>query len=510
MSIAPPDAAPSATPPSEQAGAPDDRTDAVSQLTENQKAAIADIVRWYRATKRPQIYGLAGYAGTGKTTVLKYVADALGIRVGGVTSGADGDAGGGLVVDGDILAVAPTGRAAMILQHAGMPCATIHSVIYVQRTASATRIHEIEQRLAEIAAAPTPGDAARREAATLERELDDLLSYRPVLNPQSAIADAALVIVEEASMVGERLKKDLLSFGRPILAVGDPGQLAPVKDAGTSLMPNAGPFDFTLTEIHRQALDSGIIRLATDVRHGLMPTARSDYGGDVILAPTGRLSVDDYLARDQVIVHTRRAGWQLNVQMRRRLGFEGLLPTGESIDGRHERIVCLHNRYDLGLVNGQELRFGGVRTEESSPGKEIRFESDVERLNYRTGQFERLRCWGHDSEGRRTPIDIARQSVWRGGFSTADVAARGEEFDPRQRLWRSDGQQLDASGARGGRGIKATWAWALTCHKAQGGQWDAVLVRVEPAVLRHDRERWLYTAVTRARRRLALTGLRDG
>ena len=99
--------------------------------------------------------------------------------------------------------------------------------------------------------------------------------------------------------------------------------------------------------------------------------------------------------------------------------------------------------------------------------------------------------------------------MWQGGFTTSDVAARGQEIDSRRRLWMSDGQKLGGSigDGSGGRGIQATWAWALTCHKAQGGQWNDVLVRIEPSALRHDRERWLYTAATRARRRLALVGL---
>ena len=51
-----------------------ERADDLIQLTENQKAAIASIVRWYRASNRPPVYRLAGYAGTGKTTVLRFVA----------------------------------------------------------------------------------------------------------------------------------------------------------------------------------------------------------------------------------------------------------------------------------------------------------------------------------------------------------------------------------------------------------------------------------------------------
>src|SRR5690606_25304248 len=85
------------------------------------------------------------------------------------------------------------------------------------------------------------------------------------LNPESSIVDADFVVIDEVSMVGEGLAKDLLSFGKKVLVLGDPFQLPPVKDAGffTEVKP-----DIMLTEIHRQAADNPIIRMSIDIREG--------------------------------------------------------------------------------------------------------------------------------------------------------------------------------------------------------------------------------------------------
>ena len=66
-------------------------------------------------------------------------------------------------------------------------------------------------------------------------------------------------------MVGEDMARDLMSFKKPILVLGDPGQLPPIKGEGA--FTNVAP-DIMLTEIHRQAAESAIIRLATMAREG--------------------------------------------------------------------------------------------------------------------------------------------------------------------------------------------------------------------------------------------------
>jgi exodeoxyribonuclease-5 len=105
----------------------------------------------------------------------------------------------------------------------------------------------------------------------LELRLCDIHQPRFVLNEQSLVREADLIVLDEVSMVGPEMAADLLAFGKPILVLGDPGQLPPIKGAGafTDMAP-----DVMLTEIHRQAGESAIIRLATMARQGEQPSVR--------------------------------------------------------------------------------------------------------------------------------------------------------------------------------------------------------------------------------------------
>src|SRR5215211_5760515 len=85
------------------------------------------------------------------------------------------------------------------------------------------------------------------------------------LNRSGPASQADLIVIDECSMVDAELGRDLLSFGKPVLVLGDPAQLPPVKGGGffTTELP-----DVMLTEVHRQAQDNPIIRLSTAVREG--------------------------------------------------------------------------------------------------------------------------------------------------------------------------------------------------------------------------------------------------
>ena len=118
------------------------------------------------------------------------------------------------------------------------------------------------------------------------------------------MARAKLVVVDECSMVDEKLGRDLLSFGTPVLVLGDPGQLPPVSRR-RRLLHRAEP-DVMLTEIHRQARDNPIIALAQTVREG----GRPDYGryGDSRVIGRDDIDAEQVLAADQVLVgRTARA-----------------------------------------------------------------------------------------------------------------------------------------------------------------------------------------------------------
>ena len=119
-------------------------------------------------------------------------------------------------------------------------------------------------------------DAARRmsgfdrttaEAAieAMRQALSAMKHPRFALNPQSDAADARLIVLDEVSMVGDEMARDLMSFGKPILVLGDPGQLPPIKGEGAFTRDEP---DVMLTEIHRQAAESAIIRVATMARKG--------------------------------------------------------------------------------------------------------------------------------------------------------------------------------------------------------------------------------------------------
>ncbi|WP_027286192.1 AAA family ATPase, partial [Rubritepida flocculans] len=227
-----------------------------------QADAIAAIVEWFRhRLGQQQVFRLFGYAGTGKSTITAAAMAALGLD----PMARDGDTAGG------VLFAAFTGKAALVMTRKGTPASTIHSLIYRVSEATPEEIARVETELANLRRTrPRMGPAERAFAETqirrLELRLADIHKPTFLLNEQSLVRDAALVVLDEVSMVGREMAADLLAFGKPILVLGDPGQLPPIKDAGAF---TDAPPDVMLTEIHRQAGESAIIRLATMARQGI-------------------------------------------------------------------------------------------------------------------------------------------------------------------------------------------------------------------------------------------------
>jgi exodeoxyribonuclease V len=211
-----------------------------------QEQALVAVRQWFIDPASPQIFRLFGFAGTGKTTLSQEIANLV---------EDDGD--------GKVLYGAFTGKAALVMRQKGCrKASTIHSLIY---------------------------------------SLDDDGTSIPkfVLNEDSAVKDAKLVIIDECSMVGAELAHDLLSFGVKILVLGDPAQLPPVQDAG--FFTNRKP-DFMLTEVHRQARDNPIIRMSMDVRAG-KGLEHGDFGACKVLR-RGELDPAEALAADMILVGT--------------------------------------------------------------------------------------------------------------------------------------------------------------------------------------------------------------
>jgi exodeoxyribonuclease-5 len=415
-------------------------------LSDTQGRAIAAIRDWYETRRHDQqIFRLFGYAGTGKTTITAMAIEALGLEP--MTPG-------GL---GGVLFAAFTGKAALVMTRKGTPAQTIHSLIYRVSEATPEEIARVTEELAALERdLPRMGVAERgfaeAQIVQLKLRLDHIHEPQFVLNPQSDLRDADLLVLDEVSMVGKKMADDLLAFGKPILVLGDPGQLPPVKDTG--FFTEAEP-DVMLTEIHRQAADSPILRLATLARHGQdIPFGAFD--DQVWKMSRHEVGPAQMLQGGQVICGTHAMRRRLNTTMKRAAGFDADYPAGAG-----EKIICLRNRHDLGLINGMFLTLSDVR---AHPHNDRAFRAGV-----RTDD-------GTCVSGT--------QDFWRGEF---DDHVR---FDP-------DRHRREWMTCRGL--IQSSWGYAITCHKAQGSQWRNVVVFDDGfGRTAEDRNRWLYTAITRA------------
>ena len=372
------------------------------KLSPQQDDALKAVADWLADGETP-IFRLFGYAGTGKTTLARHFAEGI---------------------DGAVQFAAFTGKAAQVLRSKGAKSArTLHSLIY-----------------------------RPRGEETISDETSGLSRVSPTfsLTRQSPVAKAKLIIVDECSMVDEALGRDLMSFGTPILVLGDPGQLPPVSGGG--FFTEAEP-DFLLTEIHRQARDNPIIDLALHVREG-KELMHGDWGAARIIGKR-EVETDEVLAADQVLVGTNRTRRRYNARLRELKGFEGPLPMSG------DKLVCLRNDPAKGLLNGSLWQVMTASRETTKPGVNLIVKPDDDDIDQGAAKIRLLKAAFEDPDA-----DIP----W-------PTKKRFDDFD---------------------------YGYALTVHKAQGSQWNNVMLFDESWAFKETRERWLYTAITRAAERLTI------
>lgn len=378
-----------------------------------QDAALQQFRDWYKVGAPGGVFHLFGFAGTGKTTL------ALELSAG---------------ISGNVLFAAYTGKAASVMRAKGCKGAsTIHSLIYKSKTASRLRLVELELKWGQ----EEDPEKKARLFAELTEERKRVTQPNFALDENSPVGSAALLIIDEVSMVDGRIGEDLMSFGTPILVLGDPAQLPPVMGSGFFMTPNP---TVMLTEVHRTALDNPVLMLATKIRNG----EEIEYGdyGDSAVVRMRDLADGCALDYDQVLVGKNVTRVGVNRKMRKRLGRENPLPEPE------DRVICLRNNHDLGLLNGTLFR---VNAAEDSG-------------------YQVLMTLTPDDGGPQVDVEAFRQPFL------------GEDA-PR---WNNEGLE------------EFTYGYAITCHKAQGSEWRRVFIVDESAVFRADRNRWLYTAITRA------------
>jgi exodeoxyribonuclease V len=348
------------------------------ELTAEQQDAVDKISRRFGSGAREVTLG--GLAGTGKTTLAARFADR------------------------GVVFAAPTGKAVDNLRRRipelDPPPSTLHSLLYVP------------------------------SVVTIDGERH--LSWAS--KDRTALDNASLVVIDEASMIAEREYNELMGHGVRVVFIGDHGQLPPVN-GDFNLMEEP---DIRLETVHRQKADSSILQLAYDVRQGaaleFMETS------EVTVAPW-KGAVDFDPATTQAICHTNLARVMMNMKARHLLD----LPPDSPVPG--DRVICLRTQRGRAF-NGQT---GVIRS-----------------------------CRRRDGESYSVEIELDfTDEVYRGPISAEQFHATSLPEAPSRDLGLWD------------------YSYATTVHKAQGSEYDDVLLLAESTV-RGDRARWLYTGITRA------------
>ncbi len=371
------------------------------ELDKHQQYAFTRFTAWLENPNKPQVFRLFGYAGAGKTTLATHIAQH---------------------VDGNVLFSAFTGKASLVLsdklQYAGLSsrATTIHRLIYIPI---------LDEETGEVAF---------------------------MLNKDSDLHYADLLIIDEVSMVSRKIAKDLEGFGVPLLVIGDPAQLPPVK--GMEHYIGEKP-DVLLTEIHRQVHGNPILEIAARVRQGLPMPARGDYSTVKVMAPHD-VTPAILLDADIRLVGKNSTRRLLNDQIRALLGFSGDIPLPA------ETVVCLRNCYDFHV----ELYNGSLWTVLSSEKRAANFKD----WNYTVVEMEI--CNEHDEV-----VTVVVPVEFFAGLEE-DVPVPVREHH----------QQF-------------AFGYALTTHKSQGSEWGKVLLFDQPV---GHFSRWRYTAVTRAAQSLVI------
>lgn len=330
---------------------------------------------------------LGGYAGTGKSTLLKMIYDELS-------------------PEGRIETITATGKAASVLQKKGVPARTVHSFLY--------SFHGYN-------------------------EADE-----PIFKGKHKVDRPRWLFVDEASMITDDMQQQIEKHDICTFYVGDPGQLPPVKSS--KFEPIADP-TFLLTKIHRQCVGNPIIEFAHAIRSGSC-SIEDDFPG--IHHVDGLTMTGLEIARfcvshevDQMITATNARRLLLNDSVRSIYGRDWPLVV-------QDRLICLRNNYDYGVLNGQQFEVFEIKSSNS--------------MTYSVVLV--------DDEKKKLVIDIDRNQLGNGTLASNEDAV-GALFD---------------------------YGYAVTCHKFQGSSSPHVAV----VGARKGDVEWQYTAVTRAEKDLTI------
>lgn len=389
-------------------------------LTRKQSEGLLIAIDRYNAWKKYTVIG--GYAGSGKSTLVRFIIEALDVD------------------EDDVCYCAFTGKAAEVLRKKGNKNAcTLHRLLYES--------------------IPKPEGGFFRKP-------------KPVL-------DYKVIVVDEVSMAPKSLIDLLFRHNIYAICLGDPGQLPPIdKDEDNHLLDHPHIF---LDEIMRQAQESEIIQLTMKIRNN-EPINYYD-GKEVKIIPYSQLNTGILQWGDQILTATNATRQAINTQMRQLLNYPN-----HPVDG--DKMICLRNYWEDFSDDGDPLINGtiGILKNSFQTWREIPrvAKSDIKKFDILMGDLSIP-----DTSDVYNLVDMDYKMIltgnkccdWKLSYRLGKLRFRYGDIVPKE----------------------FTYAYAVTVHKAQGSEWNNVVVLEENFPFdKIEHVRWLYTACTRASEKLVL------
>ena len=390
------------------------------QLTNKQEQGLKIAIERFKNQEKYTVIG--GYAGSGKSTLVKFIITALESY--------------GIDPENDVCYATFTGKASQVLLKKGNKnVSTLHKLLY-------NHIPTAEGRFIK---QPKPS-----------------IGYK-------------IVVVDEVSMAPKDMMELLFRHKTYVICLGDPFQLPPIdKETDNHLLDNPHIF---LDEIMRQAQESEIIRLSMNIREQ-KPIVYSK-GNEVIICPKNELNTGMLQWADQILVGTNQTRININNEMRKLLNRGDRPETGD-------KVICLRNYWDIisdednPLVNGTI----GYLDNPIESTKYIPYFLGGGSFNVTKGNFI--------TDGSDTFDNLCMDS------KLILTGEPGLDFKTAFKLGKNQKYKNIIP-------LEFAYGYAITTHKAQGSEWNKVLVLEERFPFdKEEHARWLYTAVTRASDKIVL------
>ena len=416
--------------------------------------------------------------------------------------------------------IAPTGRAAkMLSMRTGEKCSTIHSCIY-----------------------SPPSEPTYEESLEV---------WVWKFSLKHAVPADSVIIVDESSMVGQAVQaNESLRFGsgsllrdlvqwaglklpqcrNKIVFVGDPYQLPPVGErvqippaldpANLAEILGERPKVFDLTTVYRQGGNSGILAEAMELRHRMSSGCFGEYvcreHDDVQIvtrdALESRYRPQEKIDNKIIIAQTNLKVWQYNALVRRLLGISSFLPQAG------ERLLSLRNTIVGNAAEGGSVFTNGdILQVVEDCGKEFRLDgfyhipNSDETLHFPFLFRQMTVAWPYEPNRADATVWLNITPIvseeWRQNDAYASTALFTSVMASIRKRFKGQSKEDLAQKVADSALLHApivTFGYALTVHKAQGGEWDDVWVDYQYAQSQRSEDyfRWAYTATTRARKRL--------